>query len=82
MRAPAPLLTSYHESDKGRTGLNPSWLRNRLFQYRPGGPSLSTIFGVAALSPGTNVTKPECNRSNKQGLWQQERAVEPCLVAN
>lgn len=32
VRAPSPLLTSYHESDKGRTGLNPSWLRNRLFQ--------------------------------------------------
>lgn len=82
MRAPAPLLTSSHESHKGRTGLDPSWLRNRLSQPSPGGLSLPTILGVAVLSLGTNVTKPECNRSNKQGLWQQERAVEPCLVAN
>lgn len=62
------------------SGVDHSWLRNRTVLLER--TILLTTPGVAVLSPGTNATETEWNRSNKQGLWKQERAVEPCLAAN
>ena len=81
VEAPASLFPSPAVDQQGEDqtkGLDPSWPRSRTVpapQPRPGGLSLPTVCGVAALSPGTNATKPEWNRSNKQGLWQWERGL-------
>ena len=74
----SPLLPWIRQGEDQTKGLDPSWPRNRAVpapQPRPGGLSLPTVRGAAALSPGTNATKPEWNRSNKQGLWQREREL-------
>lgn len=74
----SPLLLWIRQGEDQTKGLHPSWPRSRTVpapQPRPGGLSLPTVCGAAALSPGTNATKPEWNRSNKQGLWQWERGL-------
>lgn len=78
--APLPPLPPMNQT---RPGFDLCWPRNRTVpapQPCPG-QSLPTIPG-GSLSLGTNATQPECNQSNKQSLWQRERAVEPCLAAN
>lgn len=74
----SPLLPWIRQGEDQTKGLDTSWPRNRAVpapRPRPGGLSLPTVCGAAALSPGTNATKPEWNRSNKQGLWQREREL-------